>query len=87
MFQVSDGATEVLAVLLDRTSEGDEEVLRLVVTDDGLGLVLDKSTDDDAVFDHEGKNVLAVGPNVSDLLDERTLDVDESKDAVELTLK
>ena len=75
---VTERAAEWLRFLLDRQSEGPDQVLRL--SSDGQGSLMlrpDESRAGDQIVQHRGDTVMVLEPSVSEFLDGKTLDLRE----------
>ena len=86
MLAVTDAASEQLANLLDSRETDVDAVVRLVLKDDRLTMVLDTANPDDLTFDHLGRTVLALQPDLARQLDGKTLEVEQSEGKTRLTL-
>jgi hypothetical protein len=76
MLTVTDAATALLAEMLDERGLPDDIAVRLVYQSEGIALQQDSERDGDTSYQHEGRTVLLLDSEVSDLLKEGTLDVD-----------
>ncbi len=76
MITVTPAACSCLAELLDGAGVQGHVVLRVVADDVGkLDLSLEPPQLEDAVFNHHGRNVLAVEPQAAQMLSESSLDI------------
>lgn len=87
MLTVTDNAGKHMANLLENANAPDEASLRFVVDGDSLGLTIDQPQDGDQTFEHDGRTVLLLDEKVGQLLDERTLDVQDTDDGARLSLE
>lgn len=86
MFTVTDSATEHLANLLDQSETEADIVARLIEKEGQLDLVLGQAQPDDVTFQQAEKTVLAVAPEISQALEERSLDTKQTDQGVELII-
>jgi Fe-S cluster assembly iron-binding protein IscA len=86
MLAVTDAASEHIANLLDNRETETDAVVRLVVQDEGLTMVLDSANPDDVTYDHLGRTVLVMKPDLAEQLDGKTLQVEQSEGDARLTL-
>jgi len=86
MVTVTDNAKAHIADLLQQNEAPDGTAVRLVPAQQGLALAPDEPADDDTKFDHDGKTVLIMKPNIADQLDGRTIDVADTEQGTELRL-
>lgn len=75
MLTVTDDARAHFAKLLDGANVPDESVVRIVAQEQGLALAPDVARDGDETFDHDGKTVLVIQPELATHLEGMTLDV------------
>jgi Fe-S cluster assembly iron-binding protein IscA len=83
MLTVTDAAKTRLAQILDEQGLPEEVAVRLVYEEQGVALQQGSERPGDATFQHEGRTVLLLDADVSELLSEGTLDVE----GAELTLR
>jgi Fe-S cluster assembly iron-binding protein IscA len=83
MLTVTDAAGAHLAQLLDDHGLAEDVAVRFVVEEQGIAMRQDNQRPGDATFEHEGRTVLVMDSQVSELLTEDTLDIEDAK----LTLK
>ena len=87
MLQVSESALEELKKALDAAGSEPDEGLRLMVTGpDQLGLGVDVERPGDKVYEHDGAKVLLVDENIAELVDDLSLDVNETEQGPQLTM-
>jgi len=82
MLTVTDAAASQFAEILNDDQVEDDKVVRLVAKEGQLSLALDTQRPEDTTFEHDEKTVLAVDNEIAQLVDEKTLDVDESSNLV-----
>jgi len=75
MLTVSYTAGEHLDLMLAEANAHDDAAIRVVVKGDVISPEIDTARFGDTTFDHEGKVVLAIDEQVSELLADRNLDV------------
>ena len=86
MLTVTETAGAHLSQMLGQVNASEDMAVRVVVEEDGLALKLDSESDGDATFEHEGKTVLVLDGPVSELLDDKTLDVADDGEGPKLSL-
>lgn len=86
MLTVTETAGAHLSEMLTQVNAPEDMAVRVVIEEDGLALKLDSETDGDATFDHAGKTVLVLDGPVSELLDDKTLDVEDEGEGPKLSL-
>jgi Fe-S cluster assembly iron-binding protein IscA len=87
MLTVTDAAKDKLMETLLANTDDREAGLRLMMKKPGqLGLVLDRESAGDTIIEHEGLKLLLVEHKVVELLQEATLDIQETADGSRLTL-
>ncbi|NOX56230.1 MAG: HesB/YadR/YfhF-family protein [Planctomycetes bacterium] len=86
MLTVSESACELIGQLLIEVQATEGFVVRIVPGETGLFLAIDQIHPGDATYEHEGKPVLAVSQILADLLEDQTLDVQDTPSGRELTL-
>ncbi len=84
MLTLTEAGGAQLAKLL--ADEGSSAVARLLFREDDLDLVLHDVLPGDVAYDHDGRTVLVLDEQVSQLLEEATLDAKDTGDGTELTL-
>lgn len=75
MLTVTDAASERLATILDEEGVPEDKAIRLVRNEEGLGMQPDSERPGDVSFAHDGRTVLVLDEQLSELLTEETLDV------------
>jgi len=83
MLTVTEAAGARLAQILAQEDFPDEVAIRLVREERGIGMQPDSERPGDATFEHDGRLVLLLDEQTSQLLVDDTLDVEGAK----LTLK
>lgn len=78
MMTLTDAAAGQLAELLNDDNVDDSQCVRLVAKEGELALGLDEAKEEDTTFEHDGQTVLCLDQQIAELLEEKTLDVDES---------
>ncbi len=85
MLTMTESAGTCLVQLLaDRPSE---TVVRLVPTEQGLAIQVGEVMPGDVTLAHDEQTVLAIDPQVSELLAEKTLDAQNTEQGTQLMLK
>jgi Fe-S cluster assembly iron-binding protein IscA len=88
MLTVTDAACGHLAGLLHNAINApDEAAIRFVVEGHTITPTLDQERPDDTTYEYAGSTVLVLDEHVVALLDDRTLDVQESDDGPQLVLR
>ena len=86
MLMVTDAAVARLAGILAEAEAPDDIAVRLVLEGRGVSLQFDSPRPDDATFPHEGRTVLMIDEQVSKLLRDRTLDMEDTDDGPQLSV-
>lgn len=87
MLTVTEAAKDKLMETLLASTDDQEIGLRLSMKPPGqLGLVLDRESPADNVIEHEGLKLLLVEPELVELLQEATLDVQDTPGGPKLTI-
>ena len=86
MLTVSDTAGAHLAELLTSADAPEDRAVRFVIEKDGLALQLDNERPGDATFQHQERTVLLLDDEVSQLLTEKTLEIQQRDDGPHLVL-
>ena len=86
MLIVTDKAARYLRESLTRKKEGDPEAIRIVHTEEGYQLTLDDPKDGDQAFEQDGQNYLLVAAELTEMLSDAKLDVQDSAHGASLTL-
>jgi Fe-S cluster assembly iron-binding protein IscA len=85
VLEVTDRAASLLREI-QTAQEETAKVLRLLSKDDQFELTFDMPQEEDQVFQSEGTNVLAVAPEVADVLADATIDAQDTPEGPRLTL-
>jgi len=87
MLTVTESAKQLLMDTLLAQTDDPESSLRLVLEPSGrLGLVLDEEGYGDQAVEYQGAKVLFVAPELAPLVDEITLDVQDTADGPKLVV-
>jgi hypothetical protein len=86
MLTVTETAGEYLTTLLDGANAPEETAIRLVLDGNTLTPKLDNARPGDATFDHEGRMVLVLDTQVTQVLAESMLDVRAAEEGPTLVL-
>jgi Fe-S cluster assembly iron-binding protein IscA len=86
MLTMTEAAGAHLVDLLGEAEAPEDVAIRFVVEPEGLSLRLDKERPGDESLSHEGKTVLLVDDQISEMLIDKTLDVTQSDEGLKLTL-
>jgi len=86
MFMLTETAGEYLISVLDDANASEETAIRFVLEGNTLMPKLDNAHPGDATFDHEGRKVLVLDAQVSQVLAESTLDVQATEEGPKLVL-
>jgi hypothetical protein len=86
MFMMTETAGEYLTAVLDNANVPDETAIRLVLEGGTLTPQLDNARPGDEKFDHAGRMVLILDTQVSQVLDNSTLDVEATDEGPKLIL-
>ena len=79
MLVVTEAARAHLAQMLGQEGVPEAAAVRLVREADGVTLQSDAERQGDQTFEHGGRTVLVLDAQISELLSESTLDIEESK--------
>jgi Fe-S cluster assembly iron-binding protein IscA len=83
---VTEAAKTHLAQMLADVGAPEDVVIRIIVREGGLVLALDNMGVQDAAFAHEERTVLVLDAQVSQLLDEKTLDIEDTEEGPQLAI-
>ena len=86
MLNMTDAAAGYLNRVLDESNASSDTAVRLLVAADGLRATFDTERPGDASLNHEGRTVLLLDEQASQVLSERTLDVQPTPDGPRLGL-
>lgn len=87
MLNVTEPAAEHLARLLDDAQAPDGAAARFVASQEGLALQVDTPKPGDDTIEHSGRTLLLLDEQVSDLLSDKVLDVEQTEEGLALTLQ
>ena len=87
MLNVTESAASHLHEALDDASENESHVLRLTHTNEGLSLQLGFGQESDQLVEHADKAILAIEAAVSESLDGKLLDAQETPEGTRLVLR
>jgi hypothetical protein len=79
MLTVTEAASARLAEILGQEGLPEDTAIRLVDEGQGIGMQPDSKRPGDATFQHEGRTVLLLGAQISELLSDDTLDVEGAR--------
>jgi len=85
MLNVTEPAANLLHKTLEHKAE-DDGILRLTRSGEGLGLVVDMEKEGDQIVAHDGRNVLAVDPDLSRELEGVVMDLVEAPEGPRLAM-
>jgi hypothetical protein len=86
MLTLTPEAGQLLTDLLDKAEVPDGVAARFMRGAQGLQLGVDKPTEEDQTFQHAGKTVLVLEPELSDALADKSLVVTESEQGPALAI-
>ncbi len=86
MLNASDDACALLCQMLTESDAPDDAAVRLVIEDDQLSMKVDEEKPGDETILHEGKTVLLVDAEMSQDLDGKMLDVEDTEEGPKLTM-
>ncbi len=86
MMTVTYTAAEHIAYTLSECQAPDDVVLRIKLTNGGVGMQPGKMRPGDETFDHNGKVVLVLDQQISQLLGNKTIDLMTDDDGSHLIL-
>jgi hypothetical protein len=86
MFIVTEAAGGYLTAVLDNAHTSDETAIRLVLEGNTLTPQLDNARPGDETFDHEGRMILMLDAQASQVLDDSTLDIEATDEGPKLIL-
>ena len=87
MFTVTRPARAYLAAGLDSANAPDGITMRLILQDEALDAMVDHVRAGDVTFEHDGKTVLAIDAATAAVLDDYTLEMQETPDGSRLNLR
>jgi hypothetical protein len=86
MLTVTESAGAHLSSLLNEAEAPEDVAVRFVLEGQGLAMALDNERPEDEKFDHEGKTILLLDNQISELLADKTLDIEMAEDGPQLAL-
>jgi hypothetical protein len=86
MFTMTEAAGNYLTTVLANAKASEEAAIRFVLEGNSLAPKLDHEYPGDATFDYEGRRVLVLDTQVSQLLTNSTLDVQATDEGPKLVL-
>ena len=86
MLTVTEAASAHLRRILDEAGQPEDVVARFVREGSKAALRADTVKSGDVTFEHEGQTVLVADEAVSEMLADRTLDVQETEDGPQIKL-
>jgi Fe-S cluster assembly iron-binding protein IscA len=88
MITVTDKAASALHETLDANAkDGDAAVLRLVSSEEGLTLGLDRERSDDQVITHDERTILVIESSLSQAYDGAVVDAVDSPEGTRLVIQ
>jgi hypothetical protein len=76
MLTLTEDAGALLAEILNQEGVSQDVAIRLVYEGEGLAMQADNERPGDESFKHEGRTVLVIDQQISELLTDNTLDAD-----------
>ncbi|UCD28480.1 MAG: hypothetical protein JSV03_15575 [Planctomycetota bacterium] len=86
MLTVTEPASAHLANMLVEAEAPEDVAVRFILQGKGLAMGLDREQPEDDSFDHQGKTVLLMDKQISELLTDKTLDVEDTEEGQQLSL-
>jgi Fe-S cluster assembly iron-binding protein IscA len=87
MINVTDKAAEVLHRSLEENEESDDDMFRIEMTDEGIGLALGAEREGDQLIQHDQRAVLAIEHDLAQALDGASIDAVETPDGTRLVFE
>jgi len=87
MFTVTRPARAYLAAGLDSANAPDGLIMRLILQDESLDARVDHVRAGDVTFEHKGQTVLAIDAETAEVLEDYTLEMQETPDGSRLHLR
>ena len=87
MLSITEPAAEHLSKLLNEADAPEGSAARFVASQEGLSLQVDSPQADDKTVEHQGKTLLIMDSQVAELLDDKTLELEETEDGPTLTVR
>ena len=85
MLTVTEVALFELLHMLTEAEAADDVVVRFLIIDKKLEIRLDSERPGDSTFTHEERTVLAIDPELSKTLSDKTLDVQQTEEGPQLS--
>ena len=86
MLTVTESAGAHLSTLLNEADAPEDVAVRFILDGQNLAMALDNEQPEDKTFDHEGKTILLLDNQISELLADKTLDIQIADDGPQLAL-
>jgi hypothetical protein len=87
MLTVTDKALELLAGVVDRAQASEGAAVRIVARPERWGIEMDQMQPGDEAFEHDDRTVLILDADVSESLQDMTLDADTTPEGLKLRLR
>lgn len=87
MLNITEPAADHLAKLLDEAEAPEGTAARFIASEEGLSLQVDSPKPEDQTIEHGGKTLLVMEPQVAELLDDKTLALEDTDDGPALTIQ
>ena len=87
MLNASDAACAYISELLTSSEAPDESAVRIVIEENQLSMKLDEEKPGDETILHEGKTILLVDAEISQVLDGKTLEFEDTEEGLKLTVE
>ena len=87
MLNASDAACAFISELLTSSEAPDESAVRIVLEENQLSMKLDEEKPGDETILHEGKTILLVDAEISQVLDGKTLEFEDTEEGLKLTVE
>ncbi|MFW6039082.1 MAG: hypothetical protein ACOC9P_01235 [bacterium] len=87
MLTITEPAANHLGKLLDEAEAPEGTAARCVASEEGLSLQIDSPGENDHTFEHDGKTLLVLDPQVAELLSDKTLAFEQTDDGPALAIQ
>ncbi len=87
MLNITEPAADHLSKLLNEADAPEGTAARFVASQEGLSLQVDSPRPDDQTIEHDGKAILLLDAQVAELLDDKTLALEETEQGPALTIQ
>ena len=87
MLNASDAACAFISELLTSSEASDESAVRIAIEENQLSMKLDEEKPGDETFLHEGKTILLVDAEISQVLDGKTLEFEDTEEGPKLMVE